>query len=335
MSSNLTTQQVPSGTGPKTGDDSKEVLAYLGPAGTYSHQAACDRFAKTVHYYPRDTISADVFHSVGPSVHLGLLPQENSIFGIVTETYDLLRSTDVGESKWIRGAVTLSIQHCLVVRRGKTVRDIKRVLSHEQALGQCRRFILEHLPEVQLVSVASTAAAAEEISTQADSAADSAAICSKICLQLFANLEILYEGIQDEHHNFTRFYILANHPSSPLPNTRYDGLEECNALVRLEVLQRADLDSHVAPPTISELLAALRLRAMRIDRRPSTSISRQRFGSVYFVEVIDSERSDDFRPSHDASKVGIAGLSPWKETVLGAVARVVESGGRANLLGTW
>ena len=74
-----------------------------------------------------------MFHNVGPSAgSLGLLPQENSIFGAVTETYNLLRSSELGESKWIRGAVTLPIQHCLIVRRGKTMRDIKRVLSHEQ-----------------------------------------------------------------------------------------------------------------------------------------------------------------------------------------------------------
>jgi hypothetical protein len=66
-------------------------------------------------------------------------------------------------------------------------------------LGQCRQFIAAHLPEAKLVSVASTAAAAAAISTQADAAADSAAICSKICLRLFADLEILHEGIQDEH----------------------------------------------------------------------------------------------------------------------------------------
>ena len=67
-------------------------------------------------------------------------------------------------------------------------------------MGQCRQFIAAHLSEAQLVNVASTAAAAEVVSTQADAAAaDSAAICSKICLQLFADLEILHEGIQDEH----------------------------------------------------------------------------------------------------------------------------------------
>lgn len=159
---------------------------------------------------------------------LGLLPQENSIFGIVTETYDLLRSTELGENKWIRGAVALSVQHCLIVRRGKTMRDIKRVLSHEQvriflggfahrsgssesdltpldrrdwqALGQCRQFLATYLPGAQLVKVPSTAAAAEAVSTRTDDdAADSAAICSKICLQLFDNIEMLQESIQDSH----------------------------------------------------------------------------------------------------------------------------------------
>jgi len=151
-----------------------------------------------VHYCALNSIS-DVFHSVSPTVQLALLPQENSIFGIVTETYDLLRSPDVGESRWVRGAVTLPIQHCLMVRRGKTLRNIKKVLSHEQALGQCQRFLAAHLPEAQLVSVASTAAAAEAVSKQVDTTTDCAAICSKICLQLFAGLELLYEGIQNEH----------------------------------------------------------------------------------------------------------------------------------------
>jgi hypothetical protein len=66
-------------------------------------------------------------------------------------------------------------------------------------LGQCRQFIAAYLPEARVVSVASTAAAAEIVSTQDDADADSAAICSKICLQLFAGLEILHEGVQDEH----------------------------------------------------------------------------------------------------------------------------------------
>ncbi|KAI9513028.1 PDT-domain-containing protein [Russula earlei] len=335
MSLNLSTSHS------RVGDHSNEftstgpLLAFLGPAGTYSHQAAHDRFAESVHYQPRNTIS-DVFDSVGTSAQLGLLPQENSIFGSVMETYDTLRSSDVGKSKWIRGTATLSIEHCLVVRQGKTMRDIKTVLSHEQGLGQCRRFLATHLPTARLVSVASTAAAAEVVSTQADDVADGAAICSKICLRLFANLEMLREGIQDEHDNFTRFYVLANDASSPLPNAWHDGSGERNALIRLEALPESESQSS-SPPTISGLLAALGLPAARIDRRPSTTVSRERFRSVYFVEVVDVMRSDGSRPSSQHSaKVGrSASLSPWKERVVAAVARAVESGGRADLLGTW
>ncbi|KAI9445301.1 PDT-domain-containing protein [Lactarius indigo] len=336
MSSNPITEQITSGLEGQTGGDTCPILTYLGPAGTYSHQAAFDRFAETVHYRALNTIS-DVFHSVGPTVYLGLLPQENSIFGIVTETYDLLRSSDVGESRWIRGAVTLPIQHCLVVRRGKTLRDIKKVLSHEQALGQCQRFLAAHLPEAQQVSVASTAAAAEVVSKQPEATADCAAICSKICLQLFANLELLHEGIQNEHQNFTRFYILANHPSSPLPNAQYDGRGEFNALIRLELQQKAEglnTPQDSQHPTVTDLLAALCLPAIRIDRRPSAQ--HELFASVYLVEVVDNEASNDSQPPQRVGEDLVTGSSsPWKERVLNAVARVVTRGGRADLLGTW
>lgn len=224
-----------------------------------------------------------------------------------------------------------------------------------QALGQCSHFLATNLPTARLVKVSSTAAAAEAVSMQAgDEAADSAAICSKICLQLFGNLEMLQEGIQDSHResepvflggsaarretfvsdNFTRFYILANHPSSPLPNTRSNGRGECNALVRLEVLLQT-AESQGARVTVSDLLAALRLPVVRMDRRPSITVPHERFGSVYLVEVMDDERSDGFRPSECGGEVGTTSLPSWKDRVLSAIARVVESGGRATLLGTW
>jgi prephenate dehydratase len=80
------------------------------------------------------------------------------------------------------------------------------VLRYLQALGQCSHFLATHLPAAKLVRVTSTAAAADAISTQADDGgdddADSAAICSKICLQLFDNLEMVQEGIQDSHGEF-------------------------------------------------------------------------------------------------------------------------------------
>ena len=60
------------------------------------------------------------------------MPQENSIYGPVTETYDMLRSADVGQTKFIKGEVTIAVQHCLIVRRGVRREDITRILSHDQ-----------------------------------------------------------------------------------------------------------------------------------------------------------------------------------------------------------
>lgn len=72
---------------------------------------------------------ADVFLSLSYAVPFGVVPQENSIFGSVTETYDVLRKPDTGV---VCGEVTLAVQHCLLVRRGVKLEDIEQVLSHEQ-----------------------------------------------------------------------------------------------------------------------------------------------------------------------------------------------------------
>ena len=76
---------------------------------------------------------SDVYKSVrSGQCPVGLIPQENSIHGIVIEAYDILRGPDVGREVFVRGEVTLGIQHCLITRKGVALKDIKRVLSHEQ-----------------------------------------------------------------------------------------------------------------------------------------------------------------------------------------------------------
>lgn len=134
----------------------------------------------------------DVFSSLSPSVPLGVVPQENSTFGSVIETCNALRGSHPG---FVRGEVLLKIDHCLLVRKGVKLDEIRKVMSHEQALGQCQEFLATHLPLATLEKSTSTAAAARAL---LDNPPECAAICSQICATLFQGLEVLHQGIQGE-----------------------------------------------------------------------------------------------------------------------------------------
>ncbi|KAJ7285622.1 Prephenate dehydratase-domain-containing protein [Mycena rebaudengoi] len=225
-------------------------VAFLGPLGTYSHQAAYDRFGGSVEYHESGTIT-DVFDAVSSRVaQVGVIPQENSIFGTVVETYDALRKPDLG---FICGEIVLEVRHCLLVRRGVKFQEIQRVLSHEQALGQCRAFLAQNLASASLVKMVSTAAAAQALLTTSNAAA----ICSKHCATVFDGLEILAEGIQDQNTNFTRFYVLAASEDVKLP---FASTSQTRCLLRLY--------SPNPPASITQLLATLAMAVSRIDRRP-------------------------------------------------------------------
>lgn len=77
-------------------------------------------------------LPAAVFEAVSAEIPYGLVPQENTIFGAVTETYDALRGPAIGKELFVRGEVTLPVQHCLMARKGVKFEDIERIISHEQ-----------------------------------------------------------------------------------------------------------------------------------------------------------------------------------------------------------
>ncbi|KAJ7694141.1 Prephenate dehydratase-domain-containing protein [Mycena rosella] len=280
------------------------TVAFLGPLGTYSHQAAYDRFGSSVEYHESGTIT-DVFEAVASkTAHAGVVPQENSIFGSVIETYDTLRRQNVPA---IRGEIVLEVQHCLLARRGVKHEDIRYIKSHEQALGQCRGFLAQNFPNASLEKVASTAAAAEAVLTSPDSAA----ICSKLCATVFDGLEILFEGIQDRNSNFTRFYVLSTTLDSELPPST---LGQTRCLVRLSWGAE-----NKPSPSIAQLLTALGLSVSRLDRRPQLDGTLP-FRDVYFAELAREDGGAN---------------GPWMPHIERAIERVRESGGKAELLGIW
>ncbi|KAJ6623409.1 Prephenate dehydratase-domain-containing protein [Mycena sp. CBHHK59/15] len=284
-------------------------VTFLGPQGTYSHQAAYDRFGSIVEYCESGTIT-DVFNAVSSGVaHAGIIPQENTIFGGVVETYDALRNPDPGV---IRGEIVLEVQHCLLVRRGVKFDEIQRIMSHEQALGQCRGFIAKNFKSASMVKMASTAAAARALLT----ASNSAAICSKLCATVFDGLDVLFEGIQDQKSNFTRFYVLTASKDVRLPPPSSPIMGQTRCLVRLSSAR----DPSSPPVSITQLLSALAMTVSRLDRRPQID-NTVPFRDLYFAEL---ERAS-----------GVNTDTPWMPDIQQAMDRVRAAGGHIDLLGIW
>ncbi|KZW00640.1 PDT-domain-containing protein [Exidia glandulosa HHB12029] len=240
-------------------------VAFLGPLGTFSHQATLQLFGEDITLAPRSTILA-TYGTLSDEIPFALLPAENSTHGYVVDTYDILRLPDVGSRFHITGETTLRIEHCLVAPDGTRLEDVKVVLSHEQALGQCAQFLREHLPNVSRLKCASTAEAARLV-LQDEAGAGRAAISCAVVLTQYSGLQMLRQGIQDQGENFTRFLLLSTQQSEEQMPTR--------ALLRIQLPSKA---CDIVP-----LLVKLGLSTLKIDRRPA--LSPQPFHDVYLVEV--------------------------------------------------
>ncbi len=179
-------------------------IAFLGPATTYSHQAALSKFGQSLRYVPCETIE-QVFEEVEKNnAQYGVVPIENSIEGGVTPTQDRLVRTPLK----IAAEIYLPIHHCLIVQPGVTV--VERVYSNPQALAQCRGWLQAHYPGAQLVPTRSTAGASERVLEDAGGAA----IASRLAAEEF-KLEVLAENIQDIAGNCTRFLVLGHRFGPP------------------------------------------------------------------------------------------------------------------------
>lgn len=202
-------------------------VAYLGPAGTYSEEAARSQLGTAGHYMPYDTIDAVFRAAEKGETTVAVVPVENSVEGPVGQTLDALRST----SLTICGEITLPIHHQLLTN-AKALSEIKEVTAHPQALAQCRQWLQSNLPGVSQHSASSNAEAAR-LATESDGMA---AIASKAASQLYG-LPIIAGSIEDEPSNTTRFLVLGGDSPAPTGNDRTSILcsvpNEAGSLYRL------------------------------------------------------------------------------------------------------
>ena len=173
-------------------------VAYLGPEGTFAHEAARRTFGACAELVAVSPI-AEIFAAVerGDADH-GVAPVENTTQGVVTETFDTLATSEVA----LCGEVLLRVSYHLVSQSG-LLEDVRRVASHPQGLAQCRTWLDRHLPGIERLETASTAAAAR---LAAEDAAV-AAVASPVAGETYG-LAPAARAIEDRRDNTTRFLVL-------------------------------------------------------------------------------------------------------------------------------
>lgn len=187
------------------------AVAYQGEPGAYTEEAAFRFFGKSTKGVPYESLD-EVFEAVEVGeVPFAMVPVENSLEGSITRAYDLLPDSPL----MVCGETELRISHCLIAIEGATLDTIKTVYSHPQALGQCRNF-LNHL-NCELIPASDTAGSVKMIKEQGRP--DSAAIASDKAAEIYG-MKIIAREIEDNPHNFTRFFILSKEDSPPTGNDK-------------------------------------------------------------------------------------------------------------------
>ena len=241
-------------------------LAYLGPPGTYSEQAAIGHDGEA-EYVPCATIPAVVEAVSKGLADEAVVPIENSLEGAVTFTLDLLiHHSDLK----INGELVVPIDCNLLVDGDTRMEDIKAVYSHPQPFGQCRLYLMKNLPEAEHVASFSTAGAVEDMRNSPVPAA------GRRAAEIFG-ARILDPNIQDVPNNQTRFVVLAEQDH---PRTGRDKTSFC-----------FDFQSD-APGILYETLGELAKRninLVKIESRPD----RRSLGRYVFLIDLEGHREDD------------------------------------------
>ncbi len=179
-------------------------VAYLGPAGTFTHTAARGKFGESVTYMPVDTINR-VFGEVEKGrADYGVVPVENSTGGGIHET--LTRFLDSHLS--VCAEIVMGIHHSLMAKCAPD--EITRIYSKPEVFTQVSHWLQDHMPNVELRSAPSTSAAAETAAKE-----EGAAAIGSSSLGQPHGLNVLFENIEDFGHNVTRFFVLGEHASDP------------------------------------------------------------------------------------------------------------------------
>jgi chorismate mutase/prephenate dehydratase len=243
-------------------------IAFLGPEGTYSEAAALKHFGHAISASKLVTID-EVFREVeSGNVHFGVVPIENSTEGTINRTLDMLAQSPLR----ICGEVQLRIHHYLL-GKGKGTRNIKKVLSHQQSLAQCREWLNANLPGVKSVAVNSNAEAARLVADKY-----TAAIAGETAADIY-RLNVLAKNIEDEPNNTTRFLVIGELDTAP------SGDDKTSLL----------LSAANRPGALHKLLAPLARRSISMTRIESRPARQGLWEYVFFLDIEGHAQQENIR----------------------------------------
>lgn len=236
------------------------TVAYLGPEGTWTHQAAIKKFGHSITYSSQANF-AEVFDQVARrKAHYGVVPIENSTEGAISHTLDLF----VDSPLQICAQILLRIENGLMACIPRE--EIKTLYSHPQVFGQCNNWILKNFPDADLVEVSSTTKAAK---LAKQNAADGAAALGGQLAADINELTMLETSIQDRATNTTRFLVIGE---KTCPSTGKD---------RTSIL----FSVHDKPGSLVKALQSfdqLNINMSKIESRPS---KQRNWEYIFYVDL--------------------------------------------------
>ena len=245
------------------------TAAFQGEVGAYSEIACKKYFGCDVETVPCFSFEDAFTNLENGKSEYALLPIENSLYGSVYETYDLL----IKYNYPIIGELYLQINHNLIAKKNLKLSDIKKIYSHPQALGQCSHF-LKSLKNIQILPAYDTAGAAKIASEEEDK--KTAAIASSEAANLY-KLKIIQRSIQNNAENYTRFIVVSkkekrNKVSSPKSSI-------CFALKSI-------------PGALFKALSVFALREIDLVKIESRPIPNKPFQYLFYVDLNGSLKED-------------------------------------------
>ena len=238
-------------------------VAYLGPAGTFSEEAALGFFGSSLVRLPCASIDEVMHATTSGAADFGVMPVENSTEGVVARSLDLFLTTPL----FIIGETSLVVRHNLL-RRDDSLAGIEAICAHPQALAQCHRWLSHHLPDVERRPVASNAEGAR-LAGQDNRLA---AIASQRASGEYG-LHVVSPAIQDDPHNRTRFAIVTHPSRHPAPKASG---HDCTSLV-VSVTNR--------PGAVHDMLVPLKNHGVSMTRFESRPARSGQWEYYFYIDV--------------------------------------------------